>query len=119
MDRVSIDLQKRVGRTDYGGFYRIDGANDGSIDYEKAINTKTMFASGKKRLHGGLKYDRSLPRDELLYRQTDALTNVALENTKPQRETIINRKKKERLDRARAHTLNQTSKFEASNFNSL
>ncbi len=111
LDRVSIDLRKKAGRTNHGGMYRIDGTDDGSIDYNKATDTKTKFASGKKRLPGGLKYDRSLPRDDLLYIQTDALANVGLENTKDERESVINRKKKERLDRARQHTLNQSSRF--------
>lgn len=118
LDRVSIDLKKKAGRTIHGGFYRDDRTTDGSIDYMKATATKTEFASGKKRLHGGLKYDRSLPRDELLYVTTDAMANVSLENSKPQREAVVARKKKERLERAKQHTLG-ASKFASSNVNSL
>lgn len=106
LNRVSIKMSTKAGRTVHGGFYRDDRTGDGSIDFSKAVDTKTAFASGKKRLTGGLKYDRSLPRDELLYVQTDALANTHLENSKPQRESVIARKKKERLERARAHTLN-------------
>ena len=67
LNRVSIKMNSKAGRTVHGGFYRDDRTGDGSIDFTKAVDTKTAFASGKKRLTGGLKYDRSLPRDELLY----------------------------------------------------
>ena len=41
-----------------------------------------------------------LARDELLYRQTDSLANIGLENSKDVREAEVVRKKEERLKRA-------------------
>ena len=41
LDRVSIDLRRKTGRTIHGGFYRDDRTTDGSIDYGKATVTKT------------------------------------------------------------------------------
>ena len=62
-------------------------------------------------MHGGLRIDRSLPRDDVMYRETDALDNVSLENSKPYREEVIQRKKKERLDRARNHGVKMSSRI--------
>ena len=39
-----------------------------------------------------------------MYRQTDALFNISLDNTKEERENEASKRKFERLQRAKAHT---------------
>ena len=53
-----------------------------SIDYSKAVEAAQGFASGKKRAINLAYIDKVQPRDDFMYRQTDALFNVGLDNTK-------------------------------------
>lgn len=49
-------------------------------------------------------------RDEKMYKQTDFLDNVKMDNTKDERDLQQQKKNEERLARIKAHTLNRISK---------
>ena len=49
-------------------------------------------------------------RDEKMYKQTDFLDNVKMDNTKDERDLQQQKKNEERLARIKAHTLTRISK---------
>lgn len=54
--------------------------------------------------------DLSPSRDLKMYKLTDFMDNIKMDNTKDERDTVQQRKNDERLTRIKAHTLNRITK---------
>ena len=101
LDRNSIDMEKVPGRKVPSKFV---SSPPSTIDDKKVFFAKRDLANGKKKNIQLAVMQTQLPRDELLYRQTDSLANIGLENTKDQREADLAKKREERMNRVKQHT---------------
>ena len=72
-----------------------------TVDSQKAFTTYRDVACGQRRTATFSNMGAERARDELLYRQTDRLENARLDHSRDARLEEVERKNRERLDRAR------------------
>jgi len=80
-----------------------------SVDSQKAFTTYRDVACGKRKSAMFSNMTSEKPRDELLYRQTDRLENARLEHSRDARLAEVERKNRERLERAKSKTKETTN----------
>lgn len=90
LNKGFIDFERSIDREPNPGLgMRV--VPESSYDYKRAIDAKTRTT--KARVVALVKFDRTSPRDDLLFNQTDRLKNVLLDNTRGERELEMKARK--------------------------
>ena len=106
LNKVAIQMSKSTGRVSYRSHIprKDENTNKDSIDPQRAFFAKRDYASGGKRQITLSIMSSTLPRDEKMYDCTDFRQNIHLDNTKQERQSMIDRKNEDRMIRVRLHT---------------
>lgn len=106
-------MKGKAGRSYHGGFYKKLMDSPETVDYERAVIASRDYVNGRRKKTGLYDIRASLPRDQLLYTQTDALANIGLDNSRDERQAEQDRKNGERMARVKMHTAAKKAEMDA------